>query len=58
MFYKNNQFTADFKGNVVDAFNEKHILKGVDRNRYTIRKRNAFQGAIELPQDIGIAEEE
>ena len=58
MLYQYYQFTAFFKGNIVDPVNEKYVPKGINGNRYIRRKADIFNGAVEFPKDVMVAEKQ
>jgi hypothetical protein len=57
MLYKHHQFVPDGKRNIVVLLHVEGAGKGVDGYGDRRVYGNAFQGAIELPQGIGIAKE-
>jgi hypothetical protein len=48
VFDKNNQFTADFKGYVIDHIHEQNVLQGVDDDGDIGLEGYTFQCAVEL----------
>jgi hypothetical protein len=56
MFDQDNYFTANGKGNIVHPAFKEDAFQGVDGDGEVGAEGNAFEGAVKLPEGVGLAE--
>jgi hypothetical protein len=56
VFNEDDQLAADFKRNVVYPVQKQQVPQGVYGNGQVGGQGNAFQGAVQFAQQIGVAE--